>query len=353
VLKSSRAARLRQAAIDDDVAQIAKVVRRRGIDDRDAKGRTALYLAASRSNAEIVRLLLDAGADPNAICVNGQTPYYAALSSPFSSSEVIATLQRFGAVADGMVDVARTDRFRRTPLHYAASDRNPGRRDLIAALLSSGADVGARDCAAFTPLHFAAGGDDVEVARMLLDAGAEVDAKDVDGDTPLIVATRRSSAAEPMIALLREHGADPLLVNKKGWSALLLARRDVIGGNTEQVKRAFADLPDPPPRIQPPPPAPVSSVRDALNRLRDEGIRNGNLNWEVGNYAALAEHVRANLDDPTLFDEVELRQLRTDFAHLADPEWLGTFGPSHDWGDQEFGRLLAATERWEATRSAR
>ena len=249
--------------------------------------------------------------------------------------------------------VRATDERGLTPLHYAASDRNPGRRDLIAALLSSGADVGARDCAAFTPLHFAAGGDDVEVARMLLDAGAEVDAKDVDGDTPLIVATRRSSAAEPMIALLREHGADPLLVNTKGWSALLLARRDVIGGNTEQVKRAFADLPDPPPRIQPPPPAPVSSVRDALNRLRDEGIRNGNLNWEVGNYAALAEHVRANLDDPTLFDEVELRQLRTDFAHLADPEWLGTFGPSHDWGDQEFGRLLAATERWEATRSAR
>jgi ankyrin repeat protein len=107
-------------------------------------GFTALHLAAFFGRAEAVRLLLDAGADPNAV----------------GTSEQIGPVQ---------------------PLHSAAAS---GRLEGVRLLLERGADVNARQGGGFTALHAAAASRDMELARVLLAAGADMTVKTDEGREP-------------------------------------------------------------------------------------------------------------------------------------------------------------------------
>jgi ankyrin repeat protein len=114
-------------------------------------GFTALHLAAFLGHADAVRLLLDRGADPNAVAI----------------SEQIGPVQ---------------------PLHSAAATR---RLECARLLVERGADVNARQSGGYTPLHEAAGNGDMELTRLLLEAGADRAARKDDGQTPADVAGER------------------------------------------------------------------------------------------------------------------------------------------------------------------
>jgi uncharacterized protein len=107
-------------------------------------GFTALHLAAFFGHVETVRLLLDRGADANAV----------------------ATSEQVGPVQ---------------PLHSAAAT---GRLECARLLLAHGADVNARQGGGFTALHAAAASNDAELGRLLLTAGADATAKTDDGREP-------------------------------------------------------------------------------------------------------------------------------------------------------------------------
>ncbi len=107
-------------------------------------GFTALHLAAFFGHAEAVLLLLDGGADPNAV----------------------ATSAQIGPVQ---------------PLHSAAAT---GRLECVRLLLAHGADVNARQGGGCTALHAAAASGDTELARLLLAAGADATARADDGREP-------------------------------------------------------------------------------------------------------------------------------------------------------------------------
>jgi ankyrin repeat protein len=107
-------------------------------------GFSPLHLAAFFGHAQAVRLLLDAGADPNAV----------------GTSEQIGPVQ---------------------PLHSAAAT---GRLECVRLLLAHGADVNARQGGGFTALHAAAASSDTELARLLLAAGADATARAEDGLEP-------------------------------------------------------------------------------------------------------------------------------------------------------------------------
>ena len=102
--------------------------------------------------------------------------------------------------------VNRTDRFGRTPLHYAAAlNPNP---EVVKLLIKLGADVNARDLLKFTPLHYAAAfNENPAVTELLIEKGAEIEATDVEGKTPLHVAALNQKNPE-VIAVLLKAGAD-------------------------------------------------------------------------------------------------------------------------------------------------
>ena len=98
----------------------------------DAQGRTPLMVAALHGTHETFRLLLEAGANPNAANKNGATP----LLWSVTDAKKVDMLLAHGA------DVNAKNDFAVTPLFVAAGV--PNRSDVVRMLLSHGADISAR-----------------------------------------------------------------------------------------------------------------------------------------------------------------------------------------------------------------
>lgn len=192
-------------------------------------GHTALGLAALSGNESFVRQLLDAGAEVDQINVDGAT----ALFSTRGNASIAQVLLDAGA------DVNHTDFVGDTPLHFAAGgyseliklllDRGANfqaRNDegltpflwgwistsIAQTLLDAGADVDQKGDGGNTPLHHAAGEQNVELVQFLLDQGANLQAKNDDGQTPLAYAMSGyyDYLPEPyVINMLIDAGADP------------------------------------------------------------------------------------------------------------------------------------------------
>ena len=81
-----------------------------------------------------------------------------------------------------------------------------GKMSTVVSLLSTGANVDARDQYQRTPLMLASLHGHVEVVRRLLSAGADIYATGAYGGTPLIFARR--AGHETVIELLLEAGAE-------------------------------------------------------------------------------------------------------------------------------------------------
>jgi ankyrin repeat protein len=132
-----------EAAAFGDVERLAEAVAARPavVGDRSGDGFTPLHLAAYFGKDDAVRLLLDDGADPDAV---------------------------------------GTGWMRGTALHSAVSARHPGP---VATLLDRGADPNARQWGGWTPLHGAAHNGDLETTELLLAHGADPTAADDEGRT--------------------------------------------------------------------------------------------------------------------------------------------------------------------------
>jgi ankyrin repeat protein len=88
------------------------------------------------------------------------------------------------------------------PLHAAAAGKS---LEVARLLLANGADVNAMQEGGWTALHAAAQNGDVEMALLLISLGARVKASADNGQTPLDLALTGGRAG--MVNLLDEHGA--------------------------------------------------------------------------------------------------------------------------------------------------
>ncbi len=145
---------------------------------RNMFGSPPLITAAGvNQNPAVIKLLLEAGADPKARDdLTGWTPLHRAAAN--NNSAVITVLLKAGA------DPNALDEDNDTPLHMAAESNDSVA--VIQTLLDAGADPKATDRRGWTALHRATkSNENVAVIRMLADAGLGFRTRDKDGHTLL------------------------------------------------------------------------------------------------------------------------------------------------------------------------
>ncbi len=110
-----------------------------------------------------------------------------------------------------------------TPLHLAAGYNN---LEVAEFLLENGADVNAQDKGGLIPLHNASSYGHLDIAALLIRYNTVVNATDKWGFTPLHEAAQKGRTQ--LCALLLAHGSDPTLKNQEGQTPLDLCSADDV-----------------------------------------------------------------------------------------------------------------------------
>ncbi|XP_025835265.1 tankyrase [Agrilus planipennis] len=197
---------------------------------------TPLHEAAAKGKYEIVKLLLKNGADPSKKNRDGATP----LDLVREGDEDVADLLRGNAA---LLDAAKKGNLARvqrlvtpdnincrdaqgrnsTPLHLAAGYNNV---EVAEFLLDNGADVNAQDKGGLIPLHNASSYGHLDIAALLIKFNTVVNATDKWGFTPLHEAAQKGRTQ--LCALLLAHGADPFLKNQEDQAPVDLAIQEDV-----------------------------------------------------------------------------------------------------------------------------
>ncbi|KAF5562866.1 salicylate hydroxylase [Fusarium napiforme] len=216
----------------------------------DGSHRTALSIATQEGYADIVKLLLDHGADVERCDGIGATPLQRAIDE--QHADVVKVLLEHGA------DIHKRAEGSLSVLSLAAAR---GQEHVVRMLLKAGADInGCASDQAGPPLYYAAMANCHDILRLLLDSGADVNNRGPGGQTALILAvgrddgeydeesTQTESEDERMlpeptrfdddgddgidetldddlktVVILLERGADPEIFSDNHWNALQLA----------------------------------------------------------------------------------------------------------------------------------
>lgn len=201
---------------------------------------TALTIAASRKGRlEIVRLLLDAEADVIGPRPKGRTALeWAGIGGDYPTFSLLLQHSReAGLPGDIELRLSSNLHHRNGEVRHLmrkalstesasplADAARHGSVDALRGLLAKEADPNKADADGWTPLHWAASDEgSVEATRILLASGADPNAATRDGYTPLVAALGASDRER--VLLLLEAGADPSFVDVDGRTALHVAAR--------------------------------------------------------------------------------------------------------------------------------
>jgi ankyrin repeat protein len=217
------------------------------VDARGRDGRTALHIATSLCNEPIVRMLLEADANPN--IKDGKGDLAVELAADEDRADIVRMLvakkseipnvlvaaivgdaERLRQLLKNAKEAAqRKNQCGKCPLHLAVVE---GHIEATRALIAAGADVNATDYDkvnypygfGWTPLHFAVRAGRTAIAKLLLDLGADVNFADLGKRTPLHHAA--FSGNLELVTLLLERQADRTLRDSDNRTALDLAKEE-------------------------------------------------------------------------------------------------------------------------------
>lgn len=177
--------------------------------DNGAGNQDALIAAARCGHVEILRLLLEQGAEIDDGDDHWNLLHCAALHE---HPEAVRLLLDRGVKIDAV------DGRGRSALHYAATTGHP---ETVGLLLERGAGVDVVGDGGRTALHCAATSRCPDIVRLLLERGAEIDAVDERGRSALHYAAQYGSRKNlSVLRLLLEQGANREARNKKGRTPL-------------------------------------------------------------------------------------------------------------------------------------
>jgi ankyrin repeat protein len=196
-------------AIGNGSPEVVRFLIEKGADVNQKTGsykKTALHIAAFFGRKEIVQLLIKKGARLNMKDDNGETPLFSNIRC--GSLDILEELLKAGAKVDEAnasyetplhhVDslekatllfkygaTIKKDENGWTPLHQAVLD---GKKDLVDLFLAKGAQINEPTNSGKTPLHLASEIGKREIVEFLLEKNALVDVTDIQGQTPVQLA---------------------------------------------------------------------------------------------------------------------------------------------------------------------
>jgi len=163
---------------------------------RDEK--TALLIAARQGSADIVRILIGAGANMDHEDPKGETAMIAAAKA--GQGAVVRILMEDDDRAKRITRVEHTDNDGNTPLFLASS---AGHAQTVEILARGGAILERSDTVGKTALQIAARKGHTEVVKSLVNAGANVNFENEDGSAPLCLALEAGHVATASILVHR------------------------------------------------------------------------------------------------------------------------------------------------------
>ncbi|WP_338405958.1 ankyrin repeat domain-containing protein [Wolbachia endosymbiont (group A) of Longitarsus flavicornis] len=196
---------LHVAAQHDSTLEVIEFILNRdlsGINDITNNGRTPLHLAIQGNKPSTVKLLLNKGANINAKDKDGKTPLDLAVQEGYTNIvEMIEQVQ--SDLDEGLLT--------------AVQDGNLNEAE---GLVSRNANVNTTDIYSWTPLHWAAFEDRLEIARFLIKKGADINAADKGpyGKKPVHVAIENNS--KDIIGFLLSKGVSINDTDKQGYTPL-------------------------------------------------------------------------------------------------------------------------------------
>ena len=242
---------LLKAAGNQDAAAVELLLRQGAkVGATNERGATALDEAALQGNSAVVALLLGTNIDTRS---KNEALFWAAGSEPLvatrSQQKMLEHDPKFAPFDKNYADVARllldkgadieaVNEEYDTPLIQAAAH---GGTAMVKLLLERGASIEARDGLGLTALNAAACvcavvdmPDTLDIARMLLEKGANIETRDDAGNTPLIRAARWGRTE--IVKLLLEKRANIEARNNDGDTALLVSAEGGAMPTAETVK---------------------------------------------------------------------------------------------------------------------
>jgi ankyrin repeat protein len=211
-----------------------------GIDAVDESGMTALHWAVLRDHEVCVRILLDRGADVDALQKGLNTPLLLAAVSSTNSETLCRLLIERGAdlTARNLKD---HDVVFMAVLYGHASKGLPW---LLQLLNAKGLDLNAPDGAGATPLHLCAKKNLARPIRMLVDSGADVNSK--HGTTQLTPLQMACGHSEPDVETIRsflDKGAYPNWRDLQGRTAFDVVLHSQQQKQQQQQQAAQGGMP--------------------------------------------------------------------------------------------------------------
>ena len=208
-----------ELAVEKDSDEIVKLLVNAGANVNVSHGSAAwtpLHTAASRGRCDMMRMLIAGGANIEAQDIHGATPVFKAWGDGVEL--LLAEGANVEAVSPGGL----------TPLMKAAS---VGAMRVVEILLAHHAFVDAEDNRGFTALFHAVYAGNVNIVETLIAHEADVNAKDNQGLTPLMIIAgsyreHGSTSRVFMAKMLLEKGADIFAEADDGRTAVTFA---VIG----------------------------------------------------------------------------------------------------------------------------
>jgi len=168
------------------------------------------FSAVSNDDGSEIRSLVRQGFDANVRDPQGDHALHLAARS--NATKAIAALLQWNKI-----EVEPRNKVDESPLMLASLG---GFLGTVQQLIARGADV---NKPGWAPLHYAATRGHVDVMVLLLDKSAYIDAASPNGTTPLMMAAYYATPSA--VKLLLEAGADPLLKNQQGLTAIDFAQR--------------------------------------------------------------------------------------------------------------------------------